>query len=82
MWLLGNIGSSWTVGLDDLKAFSNLNGSMICIYINILQINIADQDFFCRYLCKCTDLVGLCVPQSAELCLCWYLNLASLLTHN
>lgn len=50
MWLLGNIGSSWTVGLDDLKAFSNLNGSMICIYINILQINIADQDFFCRHL--------------------------------
>lgn len=77
-WLLGNIGRSWIVGLDDLKAFSNLNGFMICVYVNILQINIVDQDFFCRYLFKCTDLVGLCVPQSAELCHCWYLNLTSL----
>jgi len=46
-WLLGNIGGSWIVGLDDLKAFSNLNASMICVYANILQINTADQDFFC-----------------------------------
>ena len=56
---MGNIGGTWTVGLDDFRGLSNLNASMILFYDSLPE---------CDYV---TASLWVGMEGSAELCSVW-----------